>query len=628
MCGIAGFFFSNDRPNARMVVADMLEGMRYRGPDHRGLHESTLGCMGSVRLAIRGVDAAGHQPLFNEDRTIAVIFNGEIYNSPELHDDLVARGHVLASRSDTEVLVHLYEEHGADFVRLLNGMFALAIVDLSNQLVLLARDRIGQKPLFVRSDRDGLVFCSELGPLIQSCGSAGISPSAVQQFLALGYILEPETICRDVRAVLPGTLEVHRADQPMQRQRYWSFETVSPTTPLGIEDWLDHSEPIFRRAVRRHLLSDMPVTLFLSGGVDSSLVLTLAALEGGVTEAFCGAFSDAPDHDESAYAEALSSSLGVQCHHVSLGEETLAGCLPDLLAGMSQPIGDYSALAVFPLAAEAAKRYSVVLGGDGGDELFGGYPTYRLPSLQRTYGLVPRCAVRLGHRLTAAIASRDGYMNAAFQLQQVAQAWGHDAATAHFEIKNFLPPSALDVLQPEYRAGARGTAAHFRRLFAEQTTPDVPVRLATMDLVTFLQSGTIPKVDRMTMLHSLEARMPLLDNEIIDVARRTPSALRMHGGALKAPLRGLLARLWKSVGIANAPRLNPRKQGFSPPLRKLLRGRLKAWRDDSLAMSGSVFTPDVTDHIRSLNRAGLDTHRLEWNICMLKNWLAAWKLGT
>ena len=221
MCGIAGQFFSRGGEKSDDVVRSMLSTMAYRGPDHQGTFAHRCGSMGNVRLAIQGIDPRGNQPIFNEDRSISVVFNGEIYNYPELRQLVLSHGHTLVSDTDTEVLVHLYEEYGTDFATKLNGMFAFAIFDARDETVLLGRDPAGQKPFFVRRNADGLCFASELGPLIRAVGTAGADLAAIHEFLSLGYVLEPRTICSDVRTLLPGTLERHFPDGRCEVFQYW-----------------------------------------------------------------------------------------------------------------------------------------------------------------------------------------------------------------------------------------------------------------------------------------------------------------------------------------------------------------------------------------------------------------------
>lgn len=623
MCGIAGLFFGDSAGISSLpedCVARMLAQMAYRGPDHQGVFACPTGAIGNVRLAIQGLDPRGNQPIFNEDRSVAVVFNGEIYNYPELRQLVLATGHKLNSDTDTEVLVHLYEEFGLGFPAKLNGMFAFAIFDSRDQSLILGRDAVGQKPFFVQESRHGLAFCSELAPLIREFGTIGIEPAAVNEFLSLGYVLEPRTICRDVRTLMPGTVERHIGDGSHTTTRYWTNLPAGPAIN-DMDAWLEEAESVFRRAMRRHVLADVPVTLFLSGGVDSSLMLTLAAEETGIREAFCGSFLDAADHDEYRFAESLAAGCGLRCRRIDLSERMLADCLPEFLSRLSQPIGDYSALAVYPLAREVSRSYRVVLGGDGGDELFGGYPTYRLPGLQRKFQYVPHAAIAFGHRCAALLGRKNSYMSLAFQLQQVSQAWGRPTGEAHFEIKNFLPVDVVDALVPELREARGAAVQRFGEIYQQQQTGDVPVRLANVDIETFMLSGTIPKVDRMTMLHSLEARLPFLDTEVLELSQRTPSGLRMLDGKLKAPLRELFRTLWKKSGRPQPPLLNPRKQGFSPPLRKMLDGPLKVWRDDVLHTRGTLFAKNADEVINRLQHRGFDTHRLEWSICILQEWL-------
>lgn len=619
MCGIAGCFFSRDPVGSSETVNLILSAMSYRGPDHEGSFTHRCGSMGNVRLAIQGIDPRGNQPIYNEDRSIAVVFNGEIYNFPELRDLVLSLGHILMSETDTEVLVHLYEEFGKDFATRLNGMFAFAIFDSRDESLLLGRDPVGQKPFFVQRNARGVCFASELGPMIRAVGSSGLDMSAIHEFLSLGYVLEPRTICSDVRTVLPGTIERHFADGRCEVSRYWQMD-IAECCISDMESWLEQAEPVFRQSMRRHILADVPVTLFLSGGVDSSLLLSLAAEETGISEAFCGSFMDAVDHDEFQYAQTLTSACGLRCRRIDLSDRVLADCLPEFLARLSQPIGDYSALAMYPLAREVATSYRVVLGGDGGDELFGGYPTYQLPKLQRRYRFLPKIALQAGHRVATFFSQKNSYMGLAFKLQQVAQAWGLADAEAHFQIKNFLPEEGFELLCSDLSPQSNSAVDQFRQIYNRSGSNDVSARLAIVDLETFMLSGTIPKVERMTMLHSLEARLPFLDLEILSLSRRTPTVLRMRDGVLKAPLRALQKRIWQRAGRGDFPRRNPRKQGFSPPLRRLLDGALREWRDDTLATAVPFLSRQPGSVVRKLGRRGIDTHRLEWSLCILIEW--------
>ncbi|MFN5434067.1 MAG: asparagine synthase (glutamine-hydrolyzing) [Planctomyces sp.] len=626
MCGISGHLFpANPKRHADQVQA-MLRQIAYRGPDHLGMMTCPDGSMGNVRLAIQGLDPTGNQPVWNEDKTVCVVFNGEIYNYPELRQALLQKGHKFQSQTDTEVLVHLYEDHGTDFVKLLNGMFAFAVYDSRRRILVLARDRTGQKPLFLRSESGSVCFCSELAPLITQFGTSGIDPAAVNEFLSLGYVLEPRTVCRDFRTLVPGTVEVFSADGDHSVSTWWQLPLDLPQISNS-EDWLELAEPIFRRALRRHILADVPVTLFLSGGVDSSLIMLLASQETDIRETYCGSFTDAADHDEYQYAATLSTACGLSCRRVELSQQFLAESVPSLLKSMSQPLGDYSALAVSPLAAAVSRDYRVVLGGDGGDELFGGYPTYRLPHLQYKFRWLRAWMLRLGHRLLTGVLDKGSYMNLAFQLQQVSQAWGLDTAAAHFQIKNFFPQAAQNILQPHLRLVGQTAATRFAEILDRQTGSDVSQALANLDIQTFMQSGTIPKVERMTMLHSLEARLPFLDNEVLQLSQQTPWTLRSQNGQLKSPLRMLQQRIWQRSDLPKMPKLNPRKQGFSPPLKRLLDGPLAPWRRELLSRPSTVFSGDTEAVINSLRQQGFDTHRLEWHTCVLKSWLSAFLPG-
>jgi|694.fasta_scaffold03522_6 asparagine synthase (glutamine-hydrolysing) len=619
MCGIAGILRSYDPNHRDSVVSEMLCLMRYRGPDASGMYSNPMVTLGNVRLAIQGIDPTGNQPIYNEDRSIVTVFNGEIYNHQELRIELLKRGHKFSSNTDTELLVHLYEDFAESFVEKLNGMFAFAIFDNNKQLLLLARDRIGQKPLFVYESNDVLAFCSELKALLPAVEDPKVNEESVSEYLSLGYILEPQTILKNVRVLMPGTVEIFRKSG-IEKKQYWS-PVCSPKPFEDVDHWLEAAKPMFYAATKRHLLSDVPVSLFLSGGVDSSLILALTANESTIKEVFTGSFLDEDDHDEFVYASALSRAFGKKCNRVDLSKKHLENALPLYLKSLPQPSGDYSGLASFVLCREISQSYRVVLGGDGGDELFGGYPTYKLPHIQKKYWFIPKQAISIGAFFARSFFSKDTYLSIPFQLQQLQQSWGKDNAEAHYFLKSFFPSIAQHLLIEPLRICPDRSIQEFKRIYSQSNFQNPSDRLATVDMLTFLLSGTIPKIERMSMQSSVEVRLPFLDNDILDLSASTPWSLRYKDGKQKHVLRKLFHLLCQERDMELPRAINPRKQGFSPPLRKLLSTNLKSWRNETLFEGCNLFSTNLLDEMNRIQRLGFDTHRLEWNICTLCSWI-------
>ncbi len=620
MCGIAGFFnFHTQLAADQDALHDVLQSIRYRGPDHLGMFTENELTMGNVRLSIQDVSPRSNQPIYNEDKSVVVVYNGEIYNAPELRTELADQGHTFATGTDTEVLVHLYEEQGMDLAEKLNGMFAFALFDRKRRCLLLGRDRCGQKPLFIYPNPSGIFFCSELAAMRPHLASEELDLQGLRQFLSLGYVFEPRTLFKQVQTLEPGTVRMLSATEDSV-QHFW---TPNPTGRLSEPIlWMEHADYVLQRAVKRHLLSDVPVTLFLSGGVDSSILALYAAAENGIAKAYTGSFTDSESHDEYVYAAELGKALGIEVTRVLLDRATLADCIPDLAAHAAQPVGDTSTPAAHCLARATAADFRVVLGGDGGDELFAGYPTYRLPALMNRFGALPAGLFDLGRRVASLFCDSRSYMPLTLQLQQLGYAWKRPVGDAHFAIKNFLHDSFVDSIlnQDALRMLDNCSSPPQDWTKLEAALPGDTIRkLCLLDMKTFLLSGTIPKMERQCMRFSLENRLPLLDNEILDLSLETATSLMLHGKQTKLCLKNLAcAKLKKFTEAVSG---NPIKQGFTPPIRSLLDKELLEWKNTLLDQPAPYFNKNLRTTLARLESSGLDLHRLIWSICTLKSWL-------
>lgn len=623
MCGIAGILKNDFAKTAEAdSVRAALEKMRYRGPDALGIFAKGPVAMGNVRLAIQGIDPAGNQPIYNETGSVAVVFNGEIYNFPELRKDLEARGHRFATETDTEVLVHLYEDRGIEMADSLNGMFAFALYDIPARRLLLGRDKTAQKPLFLHRSLEGLSFSSELKSLLGWVSSPKIDARAARDFLSLGYFLEPDCIVQGVESLPPGTVHAYDETARLVATHEIPFPALSQeSTRLfpDFETWATGADQVFAEAVRRHTLSDVPVTVFLSGGVDSSLVALYLGQASKVKTVYTGSFSDEESYDEYGFSSALAGQLGLEIRRIDLSKKVLAGSIDAFCASSSQPQGDYSGLPSYVLARETAKDFRVVLGGDGGDELFSGYPTYRLPDLQKKFRFLPAWAFSAAASVARLSGPPKGYLPLRFQLQLVSQAWGKPAPTAHFAVKDFLPPSLVgSILSPEFFLPPLSSAPGVRRFsewYGNAGDADAVRRLGRLDFHSFLRSCTIPKMERNCMAWSLENRLPFLDNAVLELSANTPECLQRRGKTGKWCLRKLMEKK-----LGRPPALNPKKQGFGPPLAQMLQKELAAWSGDLLERKHPLFNPKTAATLRSLAARGWDLHRVAWNVCILKDW--------
>ena len=516
MCGIAGFA-GIDLPaeQARSRLEAMCAAIRHRGPDSDGFFVADRVAMGMRRLSIIDV-AGGSQPICNEDGTVTVVFNGEIYNHHQLRRELLAAGHRFATRSDTEVLVHLYESHGPEMVRHLHGMFAFSIWDSRRQRLLLARDRTGMKPLSYALRGDGIVYCSELRALYAFDRSAlRVAPGAVMEYLAFGYVPDPDSIFEGVSKLPAGHFLLWSPGRDVQVSRYWT--PPQPDARCRNEDELVAELRVkLEAAVLCHLESEVPLGAFLSGGTDSSTVVALMCRHaGGRVKTFSIGFAEA-EYDESRAARAVATQLGTQ-HTELVVRPDVEEIFESIAAMFDEPFADSSAIPTFLVAQLARNSVTVALSGDGGDELFGGYTRYG-DTLRRGGG-----EGEAGSRLLAAVGLM---LPHAFPGRNRLIDLGRSRLGRY--ASNVVQPVRVDeggVASAWHPASRRTVDEQLNRFLSADEGDDFAALMMRLDLETYLPGDIFTKVDRTSMAVSLEARVPLLDFDLVDFALRIPGGL-------------------------------------------------------------------------------------------------------
>ena len=607
MCGISGIFDTRDRrPIDGRLVSRMNEVLHHRGPDEGAVHlEPGIG-LGHRRLSIIDV-ATGQQPLWNEDGTVGVVFNGEIYNFQALIPELAALGHVFRTRSDTEVIVHAWEAWGARCVDRFRGMFAFALWDRNRETLFLARDRLGVKPLFYALLPDGqLLFGSELKALLVHDGLArDIDPCAVEEYFALGYVAEPRTIFSSARKLSPAhTLTVRRGEPVRDPVRYWD-PRFTLDQRLDPDEAAEELRARLDEAVRLRLISEVPLGAFLSGGVDSSAVVaSMARVSDGPINTCSIAFAD-PAFDESRYAKMVGERYRTN-HSVDRVESDDFDLIDTLARIYDEPYADSSAIPTYRVCQLARRHVTVALSGDGGDESFGGYRRYRLhlneERLRSTFPLAVRGPV---FGTLSRVYPKADWAPRVFRAKSTFEALARDSVDAYFHGVSILRDATRQRLFNErFRTRLAGyNAIEVFRRHAERAGTDDPLALIQyLDLHTYLVGDINTKVDRASMAHSLEVREPLMDHLLVEWLASLPSSLKIRGQEGKWLLKKAMEqRLPREV-------LYRPKMGFAVPLAAWFRGPLRnrvreALLGDRLAAAG-IFEPRMLRHLVDEHQSG------------------------
>ena len=608
MCGIAGVI-RFDAPVDCNELAALTGSMAHRGPDGEGIETWGNVGLGHRRLSIIDVES-GRQPMSNEDDSVWISFNGEIYNYAALRGELEDRGHVFRSRSDTEVIVHAYEEWGDDCVSRFRGMFAFGIVDLRRRRLFLARDHLGIKPLVYYRDKGCFAFASELQALRHLNDSRfDLDLEAVDQYLHLQYIPAPRTVFRQTAKLPPASRMAVSFDGLVEGpEEYWRV-AFTPDERKCEAEWLEELEAVLLDSVAAHLVSDVPFGAFLSGGIDSSLIVAcMARLMDRPVRTFTIGFEE-DAFSELGYAEQAAKLWGTE-HHVEIVRPDALGILPDLVSKYGEPFGDSSAIPTYYVCRLARRHVPMVLSGDGGDELFAGYDSYRQWHDALT---VPRPFWKRGLYPQAARF---------FPFRFPPRTWGTASLEAWLNLVGYIPAGVRQRLwRPEYQGAFSGRLELFEREFEKTAGYSQIAKVQYLDMKSYLPNDILAKVDGASMINSIEARTPLVDRQVVEFAATMPERFTFGsgeagGGKGKLILKKLLER-WYPAEYVRRP-----KMGFMVPIQEwfaksgVLRGELEDRLLGRETEIGEYFRPDVVGRILDGKVKGQ-----VWLLLVLEEWL-------
>jgi asparagine synthase (glutamine-hydrolysing) len=566
MCGIAGIVARSGETTTIEQIRCMTDAIVHRGPDDEGIEVHGNVGLGMRRLSIIDV-SGGHQPIYNEDRSVWVVFNGEIYNFQKLREELEGRGHTFSTHSDTEVIVHLYEEMGADCVTKLRGMFAIALYDEKRKSLLLARDRLGKKPLYYSISEGRLYFGSEIKAILAVAPQlAQVDTEGVLQFFYFGYVPDPSSAFQNIRKLPPGHLAEYRNGE-LEIRRYWDVPQYGTNDPGSDEACLEEMEARLAEAVRIRLISEVPLGAMLSGGVDSSIVVALMArFSKDPVKTFSIGFGKA-DFNEATYARLVAERFGTD-HHELILDPDIVQTLNLLTGMMEEPFGDSSMIPTYYVSRLAREHVTVALSGDGGDELFAGYDRYLVNLRRRSFQILGWMGDAYRRHIYQRLPSNTYGRRFSWNLTL-------SSRDRYLDGLSFLPALHRErgLFNDEFLETAAGLAQpyeRFQRSYDEAPASDSLSRLLYLDTKTYLPADILTKVDRLSMAASLEARCPILDHEFVEWVAGLPLKYKFRDGTRKYIFKKLAERL----GIP-AALLHRKKSGFSMPLVHWMRHELK-----------------------------------------------------
>lgn len=626
MCGLTGkLHFDPTHPVDATLIRRMNRVLRHRGPDDEGIWTDGPVGLGHRRLSIIDLSPTGHQPMSNEDGWVWITYNGETYNHLDLRADLEQRGHRYRGTSDTETILHLYEEHGPDCVKSLRGMFAFALWDRRQRRLLLARDRFGQKPLLYAETADGLTFASEIKALLQDPAiTRDLDETALHHYLTYGYVPAPRTAFRQIRKLPPASTLVWE-DGHIAIERYWRLR-YTPKLEISEEEASERLLALLRQATHMRLMSDVPLGAFLSGGIDSSGIVALMAEE---TEEPVKTFSigfDDQSFNELPYARQVARLYATDHHEFTVTPDALE-VLPELVWAYGEPFADTSALPTYYVARETHRHVTVALNGDGGDEAFAGYERYLATRLAARYERVPHW---LREGIVTPLARRlpesTGYRDFSRRLKRFVLAMEASPERRYARWVTLLSNADKEHLCiPEFCARMAGVdSLHIiEQFYAVADGPDFVERTQFVDVHTYLPDDLLVKVDVATMIHSLEARSPFLDHRLAEFAARLPANYKLRGRTSKYILKQALRN------HLPATILHRDKQGFGMPVGRWFRRELRQVTYDVLLDRRTVHRGILDgDGVRALldeHVSGCVNHGYRiWELLFLELWFRAY----
>lgn len=626
MCGITGYASFNGSPAiGKEVLEKMVNIIYHRGPDESGMDIRKNVAMGMRRLSIIDL-SGGSQPIYNEDKTIWTVFNGEIYNFHEVKRALQSKGHVFKTNTDTEVIVHGYEEYGSDFLKHLNGMFAIAVHDTVKNKLLLARDHIGIKPLYYTFNNKRIIFGSELKSiLISKDVHPVLDVDALGEFLSWEYVPGEATLIKQIRKLEPGYfLEIDLNNPVCLPKTYWDIPFYEPNvTNSSIDEWLEKIDWQLKKSTNMQLISDVPLGAFLSGGVDSSLIVSAM----GEAKTFSIGFDD-PTYNELKWAKKVADHLHVN-HKDEIIKPDVLELFEHLMFFLDDPIGDFSIFPTYLVSRLARKHVTVALSGDGGDELFGGYETYLAQYKARVFNKIPSI-IRKGVIEPAVesikpTAKKKGLINKAKRFVEGAS---HDDQLSHARWRIFVgeemrknlftSDSMKQILSPP--------SEHIEKLFNRAGNRGELNRSLYVDMKSYLCDNILTKVDRMSMAVSLEARVPYLDPDLVSLAFQVPENFKVTSKDTKIILKKLASKYVPKECVYRP------KEGFSIPIKNWLTNEFKplvdGLLDNNKIRQEGIFNYLQVEKLKQEHLNGTANHsHILWTLIVFQDWKRRWLEG-
>ncbi len=635
MCGITGgLWFDESKAIEPSTLDRMVDSLAHRGPDDRGCYSEALrrdpaGLVPGVALGFRRLSiidlAGGHQPMANEDGSVWLVFNGEIYNYRDLRRRLEGSGHVFRSESDSETILHLYEDLGPGCFEHLNGMFAIAIWDRNKRQLLLGRDRLGKKPLFYQFAHGQLLFGSELKALVEASGfNRSLSPAAIDQFLTYQYVPHPHCIYAQARKLPPGHFAIVR-DNALSVQRYWNYD-FSEEIETDRQSASAHLRELLDDSIRLRLRSDVPLGAFLSGGIDSSLMVALAQRQlSQPMHTFSIGFQE-KDFDETHYARQVAAWVHSEHHEYQVRPQAVE-MLDHMVWHYDEPFGDSSVIPTWHLCKWTREHVTVALSGDGGDELFAGYDRYRALWMSRWMDRAIPLGPLLGSRFVRRLPASNKQRSFVRRLQRFGEALNQPLARRYMNWLQIFPETMRAELYTDaflQQLPDEDPFEFFESAWKSVGDRDVISKASLGDLLTYLPCDLMNKVDIASMAQGLECRQPLLDYRLVEFAASLPSRFKFGAFASKK-------RLLRDTFGPMLPRQiwTRKKMGFGVPLASWFQGELRVLTEGRLlgndARCHQYFRPDALRHLIGQHMSGTVNHcyRL-WNLLFLETWLRRW----